>query len=475
MNWTSKALWIVRILVACRVSALSVLGGALLFLMSIQARDLFADLTFGILPKTLGAWGHWLWFFVCLVFVWAFPVHYAARAMLRSDAWMFSCRVRAEVDPRKALEVRRDLKGAIKWIPRLLAALPFAAVLIGLWKAHAVVAQTMALEPARNASGQILVLAGLDILIGAAFIAFLDTRRFLTRRMSTRVGAALAIAYAVAVTGLFVASLARPFFPADIAPRAATVPLLMGGFVFLGTYLAWLAHKYCIPFLALSVVAALWVTAQNVHFNDVRTLPSASDDFSKRQIDIGDAVERWKAANCDPRGCPPAVIVAAEGGASRAAFAAATAVGELLDSANDLSDGKDPARAIAPARRIFAISGVSGGSFGAATIRTALADFARAWSVGAAVPAGAERMVRRLDGRRDQELARLPAGAGLGRLSVARLRRPRFPRQFLAAEPCVRRLAPVFRRPRGAGRGGLGTTLRPGRQRRNSGFFRTAL
>ena len=66
------------------------------------------------------------------------------------------------------------------------------------------------------------------------------------------------------------------------------------------------------------------------------------------------------------------MIVAAEGGASRAAFAAATAVGEFIDQANELPDAKD--RAIAPARRIFAISGVSGGSFGAATIRTALAD-----------------------------------------------------------------------------------------------------
>ena len=148
------------------------------------------------------------------------------------------------------------------------------------------------------------------------------------------------------------------------------MPLLFGGFVFLGTFLAWLAHKICVPVLALSIVGALGVTALNAHFNDVRTLPSASDDFSKRQIDIADAVDKWKAANCDARGCPPAVIVAAEGGASRAAFAAATAIGELLDRANELPDGKD--RAIAPARRIFAISGVSGGSFGAATIRTAL-------------------------------------------------------------------------------------------------------
>ncbi len=372
MGRGTYALWVIRILFACRVSLLSVVAGTLLFLMSTQARDLFADVTFGLLPMRPEAWGHWLWFFACLVFIWAFPVHYAARRMLYTDDWMFPCRVRAEIDPLQAAAVRRDLKQPLARIPRLLAAVPFVAVLVGLWKAHAVVAETMALEPARRASSQILVLAGLDIVIGVAFLAFLWSRRTLTRRMSNDAGTALAIAYIVVISTLFVTSVAKPFFPADVAPRAATVPLLMGGFVFLGTYLAWLAHRFCVPVLAISVFVALGMTALNAHFNDVRTLPSASDDFSKRQIDIGEAVDKWKAANCDASGCPPAVIVAAEGGASRAAFAAATAVGELIDEAKDLPDAKD--RAIAPARRIFAISGVSGGSFGAATIRTALAN-----------------------------------------------------------------------------------------------------
>ncbi len=62
------------------------------------------------------------------------------------------------------------------------------------------------------------------------------------------------------------------------------------------------------------------------------------------------------------------------------------------------------------------------------------------------MPEAAEGLVRRRDGRRESELARLPAGARVRRLSFAGLRRPRLSRQFLAAEP-VRRLAPVFRRP----------------------------
>ena len=192
--------------------------------------------------------------------------------------------------------------------------------------------------------------------------------------MSTRVAKALAIAYVAIVSLLFIASLMRPFVPADLAPRAAIVPLLFGSFVFIATFLAWASHKICIPVLALSILAALGVTALNPHFDDVRTLASASDHFGERQLDIDAAIKRWMDVNCDQTKttCPPAVIVALEGGASRAAFAAATAVGALLDQAGDLPDGKD--RAIAPARRIFAISGVSGGSLGAATIRTALSD-----------------------------------------------------------------------------------------------------
>src|ERR1700722_18660382 len=82
-----KALWIARILVACRVSVFSVVAGVLLFLMATPARDLFADIAFGALPASAAAWLFWGAFFTCLVFVWAFPVHYAARRILYSDAW----------------------------------------------------------------------------------------------------------------------------------------------------------------------------------------------------------------------------------------------------------------------------------------------------------------------------------------------------------------------------------------------------
>src|SRR5271169_1276783 len=106
MGWGTYALWFVRILFACRVSLISVVAGALLFAFATPARDLFADVTYGALPGSLVAWGHWLWFFALLILVWAFPAHYAARRLLYTNEWMFSRRIRAETDPAKAAAVK---------------------------------------------------------------------------------------------------------------------------------------------------------------------------------------------------------------------------------------------------------------------------------------------------------------------------------------------------------------------------------
>jgi hypothetical protein len=65
------------------------------------------------------------------------------------------------------------------------------------------------------------------------------------------------------------------------------------------------------------------------------------------------------------------LIVAADGGASRAAFMTATVLGAILDRTEEVQP-----KLAGPARRIFAISGVSGGAVGAAFMRAALADAA---------------------------------------------------------------------------------------------------
>ena len=90
-----------------------------------------------------------------------------------------------------------------------------------------------------------------------------------------------------------------------------------------------------------------------------------------RQIRIEPAIAGWMTANgCEgkPGACPPVVLVAAEGGASRSAFYTATILGALLDTTRaNPDDYYDFGRAI------FAMSGVSGGALGVTLTRTALA------------------------------------------------------------------------------------------------------
>src|SRR5271166_570266 len=103
-----------------------------------------------------------------------------------------------------------------------------------------------------------------------------------------------AIMYVMIVTVIFIVSYGHPFFPSDVAPRACVVPIVFGSFVFIGTFLAWLGSKISMPVLSMSIIGAFSVTGMNMHFHDVRTIASERNGFSKRQIDIGYAVQKWK-------------------------------------------------------------------------------------------------------------------------------------------------------------------------------------
>ncbi|WP_281806148.1 hypothetical protein [Methylocystis echinoides] len=333
--------WCGRIVFACRVSVLSALAGFLLFSFVPQARDLFDDISYGPLPYSPFAWGMWLLFFVYVFLIWAFPVHFAARAILRTEAWMIPSRLRAAVKDdglgcgeavkEELAHIRREIDGCIRWTPRILGSLPFVA----------------------------------------GFVVFVIYRQRIFT-MSGRSAEVLAVASALAVTVFFILSYFAPFLQAGIAPRALVVPFLFGSLVFLGAALSWLGDLVGLPLLAGAIALAFGVTAFNQHFNDLRVLDGAPKDLARRQIEIADAVGKWKSANhCEgDKPCPPALIVAGEGGASRAAFAAATAIGDVLERSKQLPDHNE----LSPARRIFALSGVSGGALGAATVRTALWD-----------------------------------------------------------------------------------------------------
>jgi hypothetical protein len=381
-RWKNDLYWLGRILWACRVSAASAIGGLLLFGWVDQAQNLFADRSFD--AYFLGA-HYWLAVFGATFLVWAFPVHYAARRVLEDGekAWMIPYRLRremSEADARalRAAVWRRYEKSFIAWTPRALGLLPFLAVALGLLGARGALADADALSVTKETERQISALLALDALFAAGFVVFVVFRRGLARRMSSRIDLdRLAMASLCVTSSFFLLALAWPFFLSDHAPRALLVPFLFGSLVLAASWLVRKGYETGAPLLLLAIVVAAGLTAANTHLNDVRTLPDGARPKTERQIELSRAVARWKAANgCDDR-CPPALIVAAEGGASRAAFMAATVIGELIDHEPSLRDADSVS---APGRRIFALSGVSGGAFGAATIRAALADAAEVGS-----------------------------------------------------------------------------------------------
>ena len=391
IRFWDRVAWLARALWACRVSVLSGLAGLILFYVAVPAQNLFADQSFAGLYQVL----YWLGVFALVFLVWAFPIHYNARRTLDKKAWLLPYRFRAHLGLGVSESVVHKLRVRhgflIKWTPRIIALLPFVAILFGLRGAWDALDGAGALPQAVEARTQLKFLFALDVMTAALFLAFVVYRQPLLKRAQARLDArrpntdqrrkseiALEWFYRVSAALTLLVFFVAYFWPellADRFPRAMLAPLLLGSLVL---FLGWIARegdRRGFPALAALILISVLMTGLNTRFNDVRTL-AKGDKFEDRQIDFPEAVKNWRVANgcADPApasSCPPALIVAAEGGASRAAFMTATVVGHLMDRDGELGDGPDLK---SPGRRIFAISGVSGGSVGAVVIRAAIED-----------------------------------------------------------------------------------------------------
>lgn len=388
--WT----WLVRfahVLWACRISVFSALTGFFVFTYVLQAQNLFADLSFS--DFAYGAL-YWLGVFIAIFLFWAFPVHYGARSILDGREWLISARMRRRLPEVEVADLYKKLRSdycpLITWTPRGLGVLPFFAVGFGLWFADRAMDGALTLPEAHHAHQQIIWLAVADLITAVLFIWFVIKRRDLIKDIVERfdgphvVGGRKGKADAaieffisfslVSTTLIFLFAYFRPDLLAGLAPRALLIPFLFGSLVLIFSWLVRLGYRTGLPLAGFVIVLAALATATNTHLNDLRTIAAGPIGVADRQIDIKAAVNRWKTANNNcTDACPPALIIAAEGGASRAAFMLATVAGDLIDQSKAAGD---PADAKNPGRRIFAISGVSGGALGAAVVRAALADAA---------------------------------------------------------------------------------------------------
>jgi hypothetical protein len=396
-------LWIVRVPLCT-----TTLGLALL-IFAPQAQDLFVEFARRPFPWML-------YFLFVLIAVWAMPTHYAARMLLDTDT-----RLGKRLTVEKELKRKREqnqpledwelgfatcLEGSCLFVPRALGALTFVAVLSSILRSHCNLPDLDEHEVLAAVNWALIEIAILVILGLVGFLLYVRYRpksadwpilRVLKR--ANEIFAPLWRAVSPGLRdepggddeasrdlgrtilfGVFVVFALIFAFGADFAaglfPRALAVPFILGGWLPLLSYLSGLGRQWRAPLIAgiygaISGLAVLLGDDHSVRRIDAAT--AAGTLVDTKSLELQDAVAMWMHDNgCDgkPEACPRPILVAAEGGASRAGFFMATIIGHFLQKNEAAKYGLDPNQV---RNRLFAISGVSGGSMGAVMVATALA------------------------------------------------------------------------------------------------------
>ncbi len=160
--------------------------------------------------------------------------------------------------------------------------------------------------------------------------------------------------------------------------RATLAFFLFGAWLPFATILALLSNRLQFPFIIVLIVVSVALTPLIGDGHDMRVaVLSPKETAAIKPPSFAEALQRWKDASgwsakgCDRlsegapelASCPRPIIVAGEGGGSRAAFLLASVLGALEDESLDKGKGPD-ARPFH--QQLFAISSVSGSSVGAA-------------------------------------------------------------------------------------------------------------
>ena len=240
------------------------------------------------------------------------------------------------------------------WTPRILGVMPFVATAYALWT-----------NPATN-TWFVLALIGVGLIFFLLVVKREDIGRSLNSRAAARGKAAWRpepIQRAWVIFGLALAAVAMV-----VASVWPTWLGALGGpaIVFLGLGLiipviviaiqtgAGLRIPVAGTLLTLAVVFGLWVDNHGVG----RRAFAAATTGPTGRLTLTQAYEQWRAAQPGGAGAPKTmVLIAVQGGASRAGYWTAVALANLREAANAKGVDIDP--------HIFAMSSVSGGSVGA--------------------------------------------------------------------------------------------------------------
>ena len=393
-----------------------------------QARDLFFE--------TIGSKdgdGHLSWFadplynniiyslifaFVFCISVigfWAIPLHGAARWSLDGLAdppqTMLGKKTKRLIKPRPPLS-----RNVSEWTPRILGLTVFVAVCIGIAQSTSAELNEKLVSTAQSARYQLYILAGSAIIGAILFYLYTRTRYKIFNQLigrptghavtvergeNARVIKGRGIAFLQVLAGIYVAFITvililfifrrEPFVP-HLDLRALLLPIVLGGWVPLLSFLTWLSYPARVP--VLTILIALVIFLQHFYEgHQVRALLHTNTTSNEmRQLDFYQAVRLWQKANNNcTDDCPQPIIVAAAGGASRAAYFVASTLGFFMDSTCDpagqpVKDGKLillPCNTVgtpAFANHLFAISGTSGGALGPAVFSAMLRAYQEAGS-----------------------------------------------------------------------------------------------
>jgi len=364
---------------------LIVLGAGWLLLQVDQGQD--SLISYAARDDWLTA-GFWFFFWV---FYWAFSIWFFARTMFR---FRFPITQTFKSPATSGAAAGRD--GArlpsndpvFLWmkayLPRLLGTLAFLAVAHALWSAHSVV------EP--GLTGRFLLWFGISLALVVPFFLIVNYRRNIVGRIATRLeqknsnyqnswigkvfqsndvgddpcyegladlvaspwGVFVVIASGIgAITFVF-----ATFSPVAVGTFMSAILLFFlwaGSWLPIGSLITYVGNKYGIPMITLLLVAALGFSGWNDN-HEIRTL----GDLPERKT-VDQALDAWRESP-EAGGAGRLILVATAGGGIRAAYWTATVLGELQGKVEGFDDS------------LFAVSGVSGGSVGAAVYRAVLAE-----------------------------------------------------------------------------------------------------
>jgi hypothetical protein len=293
---------------------------------------------------------------------------------LALQVWFWS-RQLLDMNLPQAHQQQRPMPLWTRWLPRALGVAVFAIVLNAIGLVHCSAIQQRAIVPQLIVALEILMLA-----LALLFVAFTMVRRKILDARSSSANAAGTQSQAAKTSPMTLSRWAKRLFVATFVLYFAflavsfsislmnmlTAPVILvfafALWVTTGFVLVWLGHRWEMPLMTLALVLAIVISplADNHAIRTVEEKP----DFERRNVAA--TFDSWMqhfVKDVDTRPRPQIFIVATEGGGIRAAYWTAAVLGKLHDATGG-----------AFTNHLFAISGISGGSVGAAVYQTAVVN-----------------------------------------------------------------------------------------------------